>query len=887
MTFRPSDDVLDNLANDSMQNTTDLALDEWRVFGEKIDEEVAQNLEGLDVWKINWSNESQNSNGLVNSPDFSAVFKEIANDTDMQTQNMQQNVINESSSEWNLSENYVQKWLDTSDLLSNAMEHEYDWLEDSNHMTDEDRINIVSKIDDSGHSVLDLLVDDKWYGVIEKYNKIYHIVFRWWISSIVVVLWVLLWVLSQVNAKQVDDISLWRLNIGSEIGEPQIQEAGAMVLKDKVDNLSVIVPYGFSSLNWKFLQSKSNLIVYDWIVLPQVSYIDSSSGLFSLEKFTNKEMSREDIEDLVKILITDSAIYKKTANLPDVKNIKSRWYRVEAWLIKWFNLSCLDTEKISDFFCDKFLYKFYDQGKYYDLSIHWKELLDLVKDLMNQGKDLEPVCNLVHSYTLRSWVSSDELSSVLRYCQSSDVDQYKMLVNFIKVENSLWQPELSEEIFDDSYLNAYKLLSAQQNVYKILEGTAVNKNFIISYLKFVQALINKDRWSNKYIGAIYKDMLYVFNMDVLYNKLLSKWELSSDIKSMLDQINNGHVLYWYSSLVSQLTVKDIVQGADFSSSITVNRTVEELFLQYYSMTDRLKIRKVDFLSDSDIRVQTEIFTDEIFRVTSDKTLKATVSLYRMDNVLYVKSINIANQSKLSDILNIYAENEYVSFYAMLAYIDEQIWFWYEPEDDGVKWNLCDNISEREDVSVYECDDNHVVLYKWDVEYNFSLIDWILDTFTIENEELDSIIREKLWNVMIMKDNTPAIIKSIVDFELEDSDTDNIEKKLEVITQFRMYLKMEPNVYDVDWEVNKFLVEFRLWEFNLQAYYDVNTKMLTKISYVNCDKILEIRNLTIEVSWDNESQLIEILNNPKVFLTQTNPAAYKKYQQMCEEPQSWW
>jgi len=49
--------------------------------------------------------------------------------------------------------------------------------------------------------------------------------------------------------------------------------------------------------------------------------------------------------------------------------------------------------------------------------------------------------------------------------------------------------------------------------------------------------------------------------------------------------------------------------------------------------------------------------------------------------------------------------------------------------------------------------------------------------------------------------------------------------------------------------------------------------------------LEIRNLTIEVSADNEAQLMEILNNPRIFLTKANPAAFQKYQKMCNESKS--
>jgi hypothetical protein len=54
-------------------------------------------------------------------------------------------------------------------------------------------------------------------------------------------------------------------------------------------------------------------------------------------------------------------------------------------------------------------------------------------------------------------------------------------------------PELSDKVFEDPDLNAYKLLSAQQSVYKFLEGVSFNANYIKSYLNFVQNLINKDK----------------------------------------------------------------------------------------------------------------------------------------------------------------------------------------------------------------------------------------------------------------------------------------------------------------------------------------------------------------------------------------------------------
>jgi hypothetical protein len=107
--------------------------------------------------------------------------------------------------------------------------------------------------------------------------------------------------------------------------------------------------------------------------------------------------------------------------------------------------------------------------------------------------------------------------------------------------------------------------------------------------------------------------------------------------------------------------------------------------------------------------------------------------------------------------------------------------------------------------------------------------------------------------------------------------------LEIVDQFRIHFKLVPDgINDIEWESDKFLVDFTLWTFNLQARYDTNTHLLTNISYVGCDRTLEIRSLQIPITTENESQLIEISNNPQAFFTQINPAAYKKYQKMCDE-----
>lgn len=904
MTFRPSDDVLEEMADNNWQSGA--STNQYYNYNNAWDQWDWQHFfHNSDNAENNWTSINEDVATIefdipteeVKAPDLSELLKNSwGNDINFDDIEKIQ-VNNEGADEaQSINENSVNRQINVEkDVSANDVEVQWEISSEMEEgvtilwkLSDQERAEIVSKLDWSIHSNLDLLVDEEWFSVIEKYKKIHRIFFKWWIFILISLIGATVWAMLQVKVDAWEGLNIVK-DSSIQVKNQRLEETPVTMLSELEDEgVKAIIPYGTVKVDWTSFQSRSNLVSYKWLILPQVASIDTeSNNIFSVEDFNNQKVSREDIENTIKSLITSSVIYRKTANLLSPKDNKWQWQEFQWWLIDWFSLWCLWTSKPTDFVCNKFLDIFNTYGKYFNLSRYDTDILSLMKTLKRHHYSVEPICNMIKEYTWRSWYSSSVLSAAMENCGDEQYEYYKKMINFIEVENSLSQPELPSKVFDDPDLNAYKLISAQQTVYKYLNWTSTfNKNYVVSYLTYVQALINKDKWSNRYLAPMYKDLLYVFNMDELYQKLLERSELTSDLKMQIDQINNGNTLFQYESLLLQLTTQNIIKSNwSFASWGTQReRSLEDVFSQYYAMTDRLKIRKFSKISDTEARVLTEIYTDTILWVTEWETLKATVELSRRDNVLYVDNIRIANQPTLTDILNMYAWNESVTFYAMLAYIDEQITFWYEiPEEDSEdKWDLCEEIAKDENVSVYNCDDSWISLYKWNIEYNFKLSEWRLESFTISDSDLEEMIKEMLNSVMITRDNTPTIIKSIVDFEIETTTEDNIEKKVQVVDQFRIHFKTIPNVYDIEWETDVFLVEFLLWDFDIQAHYNVETHLLTRISYVACDKILEIKKLSIEISADNEQQLTEILNNPKVFFNQANQAAYRKYLKMCEE-----
>jgi hypothetical protein len=76
-------------------------------------------------------------------------------------------------------------------------------------------------------------------------------------------------------------------------------------------------------------------------------------------------------------------------------------------------------------------------GKYYDLVQYSTDVLDLVKNLKSQNKDIEPICKMVNEYVLHAGNTTENLTFVMDYCKAEYSNFYKKLIKFIELENSL------------------------------------------------------------------------------------------------------------------------------------------------------------------------------------------------------------------------------------------------------------------------------------------------------------------------------------------------------------------------------------------------------------------------------------------------------------------
>ena len=347
MTFRPSDDVLDEISA-GQQNL--LSWDENNIDVQGDSQEVPLNF-GND-WNMEDTDNNQDRTNVwveeVKAPDLPELLKSSDNIDGEKNWNVSENNVDNlpkgailDQSQWgNVDNSPVQ-----NNEISQQQPNETDFIEDSK-ISDAERSSIVSWVEGSINSNLDLLVDNNRLNIIVKYKKINRLFFRRWAFILFLTIGLVSWILLQVRA--------WTANNMGMVDESFIEnkdkwreDTSDKVLSTLTESwveIEVLVPYWAASIDTKSFQSKSNLISYKWLILPQLSSINfNSESIISLEDFDVHKASRKDIENAVNVLIKNNSIYRKTTNLPNVKDFRREGNSIEWSLIDWFNLGCINS----------------------------------------------------------------------------------------------------------------------------------------------------------------------------------------------------------------------------------------------------------------------------------------------------------------------------------------------------------------------------------------------------------------------------------------------------------------------------------------------------------------------------------------------------------------
>ena len=256
MTFRPSDDVLDEIANGQSPSFSGEEYiipnqNEWEhIFNRPEDQwdsqsswEESMNSFAIDIpteevkapdlselLKNSWGeNTENNAETNLDNPQNDQPLEQPIQQTEIventptivqTTESVEQTVpVQTPVQETSLDSNTPQ--LGNEESQSNNIaenpqtnDEQADYV-DENKLSDADRVKLVSSIEWSINSNLDYLVDRKWSNIIKKYKIINRLFFRRWIFVFAVIIGILGWVMLQVkannsnNIQMVNDSSIW------------------------------------------------------------------------------------------------------------------------------------------------------------------------------------------------------------------------------------------------------------------------------------------------------------------------------------------------------------------------------------------------------------------------------------------------------------------------------------------------------------------------------------------------------------------------------------------------------------------------------------------------------------------------------------------------------
>jgi hypothetical protein len=275
--------------------------------------------------------------------------------------------------------------------------------------------------------------------------------------------------------------------------------------------------------------SKSNMLTYKWIILPQhLSVIASPDYLAN----SNEQTIAKYIQNFIVVdnkLLQENALSMQPSVLPQVN------------LSEQFKLQCLGSDYlvIPDF-CDYNLEQFAQQAYKYDLAFDFVGLERLFKQIQ-ESTTRNNLCQSILNYEMISWKPDGIFTSLLQSCEPSLLQTHQILIKRQDITKQL-QTQLSKDLDTDAKRNQFKLVSSMQLMRSQLQDNKIDIQFLESYREFITELLKSSTTDQFTIDLIYKyhnqylikglgDLQKVVNID-----------LGQDVANAvdkLDTLNNG------------------------------------------------------------------------------------------------------------------------------------------------------------------------------------------------------------------------------------------------------------------------------------------------------------------------------------------------------------
>ncbi|MCS6982895.1 MAG: hypothetical protein NZL83_01770 [Candidatus Absconditabacterales bacterium] len=287
-----------------------------------------------------------------------------------------------------------------------------------------------------------------------------------------------------------------------------------------LSGLSLIAKGGPMTIKDGVIESFNNIMTYNGMILPRVVSIKQNIPLRHAETFSVPGYNLKDLQ-----VYLDNVIYTLSNRVNKIDD-KPALETIPGDPIRFWSLTCLFTAGVVPGVCDGFVRDFLDSFWLYELQPHAQMILDIFRKIEHNKQFTSLFCEGLINHIRISLKGDVVFSNLANRCGEKYFSAYEMLVSLQTVNNEIDGLGIGPRVFRNQSLNIYKVLSAQQRIFVDLRQKRFNSMRIDSYLTFIEELLKHGS-----LPPIYRDVIFLFNNDILAKRLLS-----ADIASVVTDI---------------------------------------------------------------------------------------------------------------------------------------------------------------------------------------------------------------------------------------------------------------------------------------------------------------------------------------------------------------
>lgn len=570
-----------------------------------------------------------------------------------------------------------------------------------------------------------------------------------------------------------------------------------------------------------------------------------------------------------------------------------------SWSLKdSFSLWCLDSSSKHSFVCKTYLNTFLSSFFFYNLGPsswfessdlnYWTseasnpfsaELVEIYGKIKNKRAYKQDFCSGLLSYVKYGGFTDDKIADLVLDCGSQYYTQFMLLKNFSELTSSFNVGYVWDKTYSDPILNEYKLFSLQQLLYKNISSWVDPKSLLESYISFLRSILIRE-WNNHnlyLVSPFAKSFTYWYHVNVLSPYLSN--ENSKINKEDRTHFSNQLLLlnYWdkisnFIGLEKQSSYSPTVFSWE-TGGVSVQQNLEHLFKTSYlpagfALVDLEQWKEENTLQVNGVDKKTEFALQALLKY--------------QDLQLFVEHVQIENNPKLSEYLNLLVKNDRTSLNRLLGLIDEHREI--ATQQTPLDLSLCSHLKAKYDKKLTFCTDTKVEVTLWaeDKEktplvYTFTLSNQVLKGLQVSDKVLETKLLKELDLASVDKNTTYYMITSIVGYVPQESSSWFWMKEyLLVSDKFSKYLHLTPDTVEKeDWVLKVF---FTVKDVQFIGTYDLVTNRLDPIAldFWTARRPVIVQWLVLLLRDQNIEQINGFVLDPISFLKKINPALVRRY-----------